>query len=110
MNAKHVRQYITQDFSIKEKQSYIEYINGDKTSIDWIKKANIRRDQLLITELKCSECNSWINIKESGISQCANNHKCYDVVTQEIMKLMTKDSTDLQPDYTNIRQETAEIR
>lgn len=93
MDAKFVRQYLTQDFSFEEKQSYLEYIRGNESSIDWIEKANMRREPLLILELQCTEytndsiCGAWVNVSEKGICTCSNGHQCYDVVLQALTNI-----------------------
>ena len=92
MTAKIVRQYFTQDFSNEEKKSYLSYINGDESSDCWIEKALLRREHLLVVleNIKCNICKEFINVKENGISKCSNGHDCYDIVTQEIEKIMMK--------------------
>jgi len=78
--SKLIRKYFTQDLSLDEKKSYLEYINGNTNSIDWIEKASLRREPLLLAELKCTMCNTYVNVKENGICRCSNGHECYDVV------------------------------
>lgn len=81
-----VQKYLTQDLSENEKKSYIEYINGNENSIDWIEKSLLRREPLLLLELQCKKktdkgiCNKWINIGETGVCICLNGHDCYDVI------------------------------
>jgi len=114
MDSKQVRQYITQDLSFEEKQSYIKYINGDKTETIWIEKANIRREPILQQELKCNKCNSWVNVSENGLCNCINNHKCYDVVfpilsfeeKQSYIKYINGDNTEtIWVEKANIQEE-----
>jgi hypothetical protein len=84
MDARNVRKYITQDLTEKEKQSYLDYINGDKLSTDWIEKGNSRRNILLLLEPKCEEssnnvrCDDWVNIYENGICKCTKGHQSYN--------------------------------
>lgn len=89
MTATLIRNYLTQDFSDEEKKSYFEYVNGDYNSTDWIPKASMRREPLLLKELKCSQegCCEWVGIRETGICKCSNGHKCYDLVIATINNL-----------------------
>ena len=96
MNTKIVRKYFTQDMSYEEKTSYLEYINGDEKSTDWIPKALERREPLLLQELKCTyssplnggECGKWVSIRENGICKCSREHDCYNVVIPAIERIM----------------------
>lgn len=94
MESKIVRQYFTQDLTYDEKKSYFEYINGNETSTEWIEKASVRREPLLLMELQCnapyegSVCGAWVSIRENGICKCSNGHNCYDVVIPSIQKIM----------------------
>ena len=96
MAANLVRQYITQDLSLDEKKSYLEYINGNENSIYWIDKCLRRREPLLLLELTCdyhigdSLCGKWVNISENGICKCSDGHESYDVVLQTIEKITSK--------------------
>ena len=93
MANKIVRKYITQDLSHEEKKSYLEYINGDESSTDWIEKASVRREYILNAELQCNTiinnlvCNKWVTMKENGKCICSIGHPCYDIVLQTIKKL-----------------------
>ena len=90
MTSTVVQKYLTQDLSSTETKSYLEYINGDKLSVEWIEKVYDRREPLLFANIKCTEkltdgvCNDWVHIKETGVCMCVNNHKCYDVVIKAI--------------------------
>jgi hypothetical protein len=88
MASKFVRQYITKHFSIEEKESYLEYINGNKESTDWIEKGLHQREPLINLQLTCSTCQGYVNIKENGYCTCSNGHKCYNVVIPEIEKII----------------------
>jgi hypothetical protein len=90
-----VRDYLTQDLNDIEKISYIRYVKyGDEKSTDWIEKTSARREPLLLLHLKCQHilydggpCNSWINIKETGVCKCTYGHDGYDVVLSILKKL-----------------------
>jgi len=90
MTSEIIRTYLTQDMTPHELSSYVDYINGHEESIDWIEKADSRRDQILLLDLKCQKmlngryCNSWVNINETGVCECRRGHDCYDVVIQVI--------------------------
>jgi hypothetical protein len=88
MSSKIIRQYITQDLSLEEKKSYLDYINGNEYSIDWIEKGLIRREPLLLLQLTCSLCSEPVSIRENGSCKCSNGHDCYNVVLPEINKIM----------------------
>jgi hypothetical protein len=97
MSATMVRTYITQDFDEKDKNSYLAYIKGDEKSTRWIQKALLRREPLLLLELKCniktpdgSLCNGWIDIKETGICKCSYSHYCYEPVIKAIDIIQTR--------------------
>ena len=79
-----VSKYLTQDFSLKEKESYEQYIKGDSNCIIWIKKASIRREHPLLLELKCEQCSNYVNIRENGLCTCKEGHLCYDIVISTI--------------------------
>ena len=94
MNSKFVRQYLTQDFSINEKKSYIDYINGDEYSLDWVDKASIRREPLLsaLSNQKCDvdgSCEGWVNVKENGKCECTFGHDCSGLVMSYIKKIIS---------------------
>lgn len=92
-----VRKYLTQDFSLEEKKSYLRYIlRKDEKSSDWIEKASNRREPLLLLELKCKHeddnspdglCGAWVNVKETGECFCSNNHTCYNTVIDAINRI-----------------------
>ena len=82
-----VRNYLIQDLSEGEKLTYIEYIRGDEDASDWIEKANSRRDALLSQNLKCTTCESWISIRETGICKCSKGHECYEIIIDSINNL-----------------------
>ena len=84
-----IKQYLTQDLSHEDKKSYIAYINGNLSSNDWVEKALLRREHLIVSleNTTCTICNDWICVRETGICTCSNGHECYDVVLQEIKKL-----------------------
>ena len=96
MSATIIRKYLTQDFDEKDKDSYLAYRNGNEKSTLWIKKALLRREPLLLLELKCdiktpdgSICNGWIDIKETGICKCSFSHYSYNQVIQSIDNMLT---------------------
>lgn len=88
-----VRNYLTQDLTDDEKRSYLEYVRGNEKSTDWIEKALVRREPLLILELKCKSkengkfCDKWINIRETGVCKCSEGHECYDQVLDALKNL-----------------------
>ena len=90
MTSKIVRQYFTQDLSYEEKKSYLEYIKGDESSDIWIEKSLLRREPLLIAleNITCTVCNEWISVRENGVCKCSNGHECYDIVIEEIEKIV----------------------
>lgn len=89
-----VRKYLTQDLSDDEKRSYLEYVRGDEQSTDWIEKALLRREPLLMLELQCQSeengevCGKWVSIRETGVCKCSDGHPCYDQVL-EVLKNLT---------------------
>ena len=93
--SKIIRKYLTQDFNSEDKFSYLNYIKGDKTSDSWMVKSLLRREPLLLLELKCgsetstgSICNNWININEFGVCKCLSSHCCNDLVIKTIQTLI----------------------
>lgn len=86
MSSVLVKKYLTQDFDIKDKKSYLRYCQGNKLSTRWMTKALARREPLLLLGLKCSyvNCDSWINISEIGQCKCINNHNCNQKVSNLI--------------------------
>ena len=88
MSAQEVRKYLTQDLSVEEKESYIKYIKGDIEYDDWVEKSLNRRESLL--NLRCKICSCYINVYQTGVCLCENNHKCYDVVINNIKILFHK--------------------
>ena len=90
MDVENVRKYITQNFTDSEHKSYLKYINGDETAVDWIEKGNQMREPLLLMELQCTEqvggnvCGNWINIDENGVCKCSKNHICTKIVLDSI--------------------------
>lgn len=94
MESKFVRKYFTQDLTYEEKKSYLEYINGNESSNEWIEKASVRREPLLLMELQCIEqyedspCGEWVSIRENGICKCSKGHNCYNVVIPAINQIL----------------------
>jgi hypothetical protein len=84
MTAALIRKYLTQDMNDDEKHSYIEYCKGDENSTEWMEKALIRREPILLAQLKCKECSDWIDMKYNGICKCSNGHECYNEVIEVI--------------------------
>lgn len=92
-----IQSYLTQDFSIIEKKSYMDYINGDKNATDWITKADNRRDTILSLDLRCphqygpKQCTGWIGVNEKGVCKCNiqinSGHLCNDYVLDKIKKI-----------------------
>lgn len=88
-----VRKYLTQDLSEDEKRSYIEYIRGNENSTDWVEKALVRREGLLLVEPQCQHrenntfCSAWVNIRETGECRCSRGHLCYDQVLDALETL-----------------------
>jgi len=77
--SKTILKYLLQDLTADEHQSYIDYIEGDQHSTDWINKANKRRDSILLLDMRC-HCSEFISIRETGICKCSNGHDCYDII------------------------------
>ena len=97
MDANFVIQYFTQDLSIEEKESYINYIKGYESDDIWMEKALMRREPLLVAleNITCGNgsdrvCNAWIDVRENGRCRCSKGHACYDVVLREIEKIMNQ--------------------
>lgn len=88
-----VRKYLTQDLSDDEKGSYLEYVRGNEKSTDWIEKALLRRDPLLMLELKCKSkengkvCDKWVSIRETGVCKCSDGHDCCEQVLEALKNL-----------------------
>jgi hypothetical protein len=88
-----VKNYLIQDLNNEEKQSYLEYANGNINSTEWIEKTLKRRDTLLTLDLKCTKytnnirCDSWVSIEETGKCKCSNGHTCYNLVINAINNL-----------------------
>ena len=79
-----IRRYLTRDMSINEKYSYLNYINGDENSTEWLEKGLERREHLLHLQLTCDLCNSYISIRENGLSKCLNGHYCTEKVIDHL--------------------------
>ena len=93
MSSTKIRKYMTQDFDVTDKKAYIDYIEGNNQSTSWMEKALLRRDTLIVLQLKCdiqvengSICNEWINIDEKGICKCSNNHYRSEQVISNLHK------------------------
>ena len=82
--SKPIRSYLTQDMSVTEKLSYLNYINGDVNSTEWLEKGLNRREYLLLSNLSCNICNSYISVRENGLSKCLNGHYCTQQVINNI--------------------------
>ena len=82
-----VRKYLTQDLNDDEKQSYLDYINGDNQADSWVEKALVRLEPLLLLELQCPTCNDWVGIRETGVCKCAKGHVCNDLVINSLNSL-----------------------
>jgi hypothetical protein len=74
--------YLLSNSSETEINSYYNYINGNIEETSWMEKANDKREKLF--NLKCTECNSYINVYESGICKCNNGHLGYNRIFEEI--------------------------
>ena len=83
--SKPIRSYLTQDMSVTEKLSYLNYINGDVNSTEWLEKGLNRREYLLLSNLSCDLCNSYISVRENGLSKCSNGHYCTEQVLNFIL-------------------------
>lgn len=90
MTSLDIRKYLTSDFSTEEKQSYINYINGNNRDSLWIEKGLAKREPLLVKQLICKKeedgiiCNKWINIYENGNCLCSGGHDCCSIVLDSI--------------------------
>ena len=86
--------YLTQDLDQDEKESYKEYINGNKQSTDWMEKSLERREVLILKQIYCSKlvddnvCKLPVNIHEKGICKCNKGHICNNKVIDVINKLL----------------------
>ena len=71
-----IRRYLVQDCNADEKNEYVQYIYGDNTKVSWIVKALKRRNTILNANLVChmSECGSYIDIRETGMTKCGLGH------------------------------------
>ena len=100
MNSTIVKNYLIQDLNDDEKQSYLEYADGNINSTEWIEKTLKRRNKLLKLDLKCTKyytigdsahnnirCDSWVSIEETGKCKCSNGHLCYNLVINAINNL-----------------------
>ena len=89
----NIIKYLTQDLDQNEKQSYNEYIKGNKKSVDWIEKSLQRREVLILKNIQCNKqmkekiCKSWVNIDEEGICKCNEGHINNKQVVNIINKL-----------------------
>lgn len=90
----NIVKYLTQDLDKEEKESYKEYINGNKKSTDWMEKSLERREVLILKQIKCNKitgdkiCKSDVNIHERGICKCNKDHICNKQVISVINKLI----------------------
>lgn len=79
-----IRRYLAQDLTIDERRDYYHYLQGDQTRTSWIEKASLRRDDLIVTDLRCRICGDWVGIRETGRSQCSKGHRCEQCVCERI--------------------------
>jgi hypothetical protein len=76
-----ISKYLTQDLNSSEKKSYFEYLKGFQIqNVKWIEKSLERREVIINMELKCKECEEYINVRESGDCSCINSHDCTEYV------------------------------
>jgi hypothetical protein len=93
-----VRTYLIQDLSSTEMESYVSYINGDDESVEWVEKSLARREPLLILQPRCNfiidglECQGHISVRETGVCKCSQGHYCYNVIIEEINKIVLDNS------------------
>ena len=93
MTSKDIRKYLTKDFSQEEKQSYLNYINGDQRDDLWVEKGLEKRDVLINHTILCDKngresiCGKYVNIYENGECKCPSGHDCCDIVSNIIHKL-----------------------
>lgn len=85
-----VKQYLLDDLNDSEMNSYLSYIEGDKTSDEWINKSLIKRSTILNREPRCDhteqgeKCNEFIQVWETGKCMCLKNHESYSSVLEII--------------------------
>lgn len=90
----NIVKYLIQDLNKEEKESYKEYINGNKKSTDWMEKSLERREVLILKQIKCNKitgdkiCKSDVNINERGICKCNKGHIGNKQVISVINKLI----------------------
>lgn len=75
--------YLLSNSSESEIISYYNYINGNRKENAWMEKANDKREHLF--NLKCVECNSYINVYETGVCKCNNGHLGYNRILEQII-------------------------
>lgn len=75
--------YLLSNSSQSEIISYYKYINGNREETDWMEKANYKRESLF--NLKCVECNFYINVYETGVCKCNNGHLGYTRILEKII-------------------------
>lgn len=80
---KKVVNYLLSNSSQPEIISYYGYINGNIEETIWMEKANNKRENLF--NIKCSECNFYINVYETGVCKCNNGHLGYNRILEQIM-------------------------
>jgi hypothetical protein len=84
MSAKQVRTFYCKYMTKSEKASYLDYLNGDQQSSDWIYEANLRRDKLLSLNLTCdvnsgtSICGGILGYDEYGKCTCCIGHTTHN--------------------------------
>ena len=71
MFQKTVKEFLIRTLDEGELQSYLQYIGGDVKQTDWIEKVSEQRDYILAKELRCSTCNNYISIFETGVCKCS---------------------------------------
>ena len=77
--------FLTRYLNIDEMKDYYNYTQTSASShTSWVAKMNSQRDYLLFCDPKCSECKSWINIREDGTCTCSNGHYCTDEIIKYI--------------------------
>lgn len=74
----NIRNYLLQDLTIVEKQSYLNYIRGNRNSTEWMEKTLIRRNHILTQNPVCQTCSTPIGINERGNCICRLGHNCND--------------------------------
>lgn len=79
MESQFINTFLLSTCNDSEKNSYIQYINGNISETQWIEKVSLQRDCILLKNLKCS-CGKYIHVNEKGRCYCDEKHSCENIV------------------------------